>query len=159
VCVIIDADVAALVFRDAPDPGFVPVLDWLSKPLRDGRLVYGGRLTKQLFRVARAQLAILELDRAGRATRFPDSEVEAERRRVKGFRLCKSNDEHIIALAIVSGARTLCSRDTDLHEDFKNRALIDKPRGRVYRDASHAGLLTHTASCRRQQRKLASGSF
>lgn len=156
-CVIIDADVAALVFRDPPDPDFLPVSMWLRRPLADGVLAYGGPLTKQLFRVARAQVAILELDRSGRATRFPDAPIGAEERRLKAAKRCKSNDPHVIALAVVSGARTLCSRDADLHEDFKNRELIDG--GRVYQNASHDGLLGHTASCRRQLKKLASGSL
>lgn len=156
-CVIIDADVAALVFRDPPDPDFLPVSMWLRRPLGDGMLAYGGPLTRQLFRVARAQVAILELDRAGRATRFPDQAVEAQEQRVKKLRLCKSDDPQVIALAIVSGARTLCSRDTDLHEDFKNKRLIDKPRGRVYQNPAHKGHLTHTSSCRQQLKKLASG--
>ncbi len=158
-CLIIDADVAALVFRDPPHPDFAPVLAWLTKRPGDGRLAYGGRLTKQLFRVARAQLAILELDRAGRAKRFPDPAIEAEETRITRLRLCASDDPHVIALAIVSGARTLCSRDADLHHDFKSKKLVDEPRGSIYQNPSHKRHLRHTSSCCRQLDKLASGSL
>ena len=45
---------------------------------------------------------------------------------------CHSNDTHVIALAQITGARLLYSNDKDLHEDFKNKRLIDEPRGKVY---------------------------
>ncbi len=45
---------------------------------------------------------------------------------------CRSNDTHVIALAQISGARLLYSNDMALHKDFRNKSLIDKPRGKVY---------------------------
>ena len=45
---------------------------------------------------------------------------------------CRSNDQHIIALAHVGGARLLYSNDGDLHDDFDDKGLIDNPRGKVY---------------------------
>ena len=44
----------------------------------------------------------------------------------------KSDDPHIIALAQVSGARLLYSNDKSLQQDFKNKDLINNPRGKVY---------------------------
>ncbi len=78
--------------------------------------------------------------------------VDAKEKELKKARLCKSNDGHIIALAIVSGARTLCSnnkRKKHLFADFTNKALIDDPRGGVYQNPSHRHLLAHTPSCKR----------
>ena len=43
-------------------------------------------------------------------------------------RVCCSNDSHIVALAIVSGARVVVSRDQALAEDFTNPKLL-KPKG------------------------------
>ena len=43
-----------------------------------------------------------------------------------------SNDFHIIALAQLAGARMLYSRDRELHQDFRNSKLVDRPRGKVY---------------------------
>ena len=54
------------------------------------------------------------------------------RRRLSVPALCASNDSHIIALAQVANARMLYSRDQDLHQDFTNLALLDRPRGKVY---------------------------
>jgi len=45
---------------------------------------------------------------------------------------CVSNDHHIIALAIVSGARLLYTNDQKLQKDFCNTNLISNPRGKVY---------------------------
>jgi hypothetical protein len=59
----------------------------------------------------------------------------------------RSNDPHVIALARASGARTLCSRDRELHKDFKNPALVNDPRGSVYQSPSHRHLLGHTSGC------------
>ena len=39
---------------------------------------------------------------------------------------------HLLREAQVSGARLLYSNDRALQGDFKNRRLIDNPRGRVY---------------------------
>lgn len=44
----------------------------------------------------------------------------------------QSDDPHILALAVVSGARLLYSNDRLLQHDFKNLALINQPRGKVY---------------------------
>ena len=70
---------------------------------------------------------------------------------------CVSDDQHVIALAQVSGARLLFSNEPNLHRDFKSKRLIDKPRGKVYsnkesKDLSkaHEKLLADKALCREQ---------
>ena len=50
---------------------------------------------------------------------------------------CVSDDSHIIALAQISGARLLYTNESSekkkrLCEDFKNRNLINQPRGKIY---------------------------
>lgn len=53
-----------------------------------------------------------------------------------------SNDEHIIALAIVAGVKVLISYregDRNLFADFKNRQLVG---GKVYTRKAHARMLT-----------------
>ncbi|MDM8549089.1 hypothetical protein QUF72_03380 [Desulfobacterales bacterium HSG2] len=87
------------------------------------------------------------LNQAGRAIRIPDESIYAEEKRIKD--MCRSDDPHIIALARVSGVRTLCSHDKTLHKDFKNRELISDPRGSVYQNPEHMALLRHTRSCPR----------
>ena len=54
----------------------------------------------------------------------------------------KSNDEHIIALAIVTTAKLLLSKDKKLCMDFKNPDLVG---GNVYKLAQAKKLLTPDA--------------
>ena len=43
---------------------------------------------------------------------------------------CQSDDQHVIALARISGARLLFSNDADLMRGFRNQHLL-RPRGRL----------------------------
>lgn len=68
---------------------------------------------------------------------------------------CVSNDAHVIALAQVTGARLLFSNDSALQSDFKNKLLIDQPRGKVYSTTysknvtrMHRQLLNDPALCK-----------
>ena len=71
----------------------------------------------------------------------PKQTVEKETQYLIQKNACISNDCHIIALARASGARLLCSDDVKLGEDFKNKKWIDKPRGKIYKNATHNKLL------------------
>jgi len=71
----------------------------------------------------------------GKIKMVSSQKVESEANRLKGN--IKSNDEHIIALAKVSGVNVLVSLDKDLHKDFKK--LIKD--GKVYQKANHKRLL------------------
>ena len=146
-CIIVDADVSSDLFGSPPDPEFKPVLNWLFR--RDGCVVFGGRNRRELRAVKRAARALQVLLRAGRAVQVDDHLVDKEECVVSGTGILSSNDPHVIALARVSGARTLCSRDQGLHADFKDRRLVPAPRGMVYQTAKHSHLLRHTSSCPR----------
>ena len=87
-----------------------------------------------------------QLDQAGRAKAIPDAAVDARMNQVAPN--CVSDDPHIIALALESGARLLCSHDQALHSDFTNPTLINNQRGHVYQDATHAHLIrAHCRGC------------
>lgn len=114
-------------------------------------MVYGGKkLRSELFGSSFASRQIKTWKQAGLAIEVLDDRVDSEAVKIQKSGQVESNDAHIIALAVVSGARTLYSRDEVLHEDFKNPRLIDNPRGKVYQSAAkHIKLLEHTISCRR----------
>lgn len=151
-CLIVDANLAGLVFGSPPHPDFVPVLDWLQQ--RDGCLVVGGRLADELGQLERARRFVLQLLRAGVARQVPAAEVDREEAEVAATGLCESNDSHVVALARVSGARTLCTHDKALQRDFRNPRLVMKPRGSVYQRSEHMRLLRHTpSSCRRARKR------
>lgn len=135
-CVIVDVHMAKRVLADRD-----PQLITLSEAILKGRvqLMYGGQLAKEYDKVGIVAQVVVTLDRAGIAKRIDDAEISAEEKKVKQH--CNSNDAHIIGLARASGARLLCSEDQALHDDFTKKGLIDRPRGKVFKDASHKHLL------------------
>lgn len=146
-CVIVDADVASMVFRSPPDLEFAPVMAWIAH--RDGALVHGGHLTTELKNAGVRMDLLMELQRAGRAFFYPDGKLEPYKRLLKDTGQVRSNDVHILALARASGARVLCTRDAELTADFKNHVLIFTPRGKVYRNHTHKPKLRHSSGCAR----------
>ena len=142
-CLIIDANAAHEL-----SSSLKPILEWLLGQDGSPRLVAAGRLRAELAEVETTRKLLIALDRAGRL-RSEDSGVliKHEQALVHSGQ-CRSNDHHVLALAQASGARTLVTRDNLLARDFKNPAIIAKPRGRIYRDPTeHKHLLCHTSSC------------
>lgn len=136
-CIIIDANVASKLSPCSADAK--PVVEWLM--FGRGKLVYGGKNADELLEVASARRFIAELYRAGRAVLIDEAKIKKSERDVSARGICYSNDIHVIALAIASGARLLYSHDAALHADFKNKDLIDNPRGSIYQNVAHARLL------------------
>ena len=84
-----------------------------------------------------------------------DEEVEACTEEIRKREVCRSDDEHVLALALVSGARLLYTNDAALIEDFKNRDIVRNPRGAIYTTArsnkvtaAHRRLLADRTLCR-----------
>ena len=147
-CIIVDANLASAVFSRPPADEMRPVIKWLFKG--NGKLVHGGKLTKELLKVSKAGSALVELRKSRRAI-----DIEAEDPSAFAAALawckqrCRSDDPHVIAIARLSGARTLVTNDKKAMVDFKNRALVPAPPGRIYQRAKHATkLLAHTRGCR-----------
>lgn len=152
-CLIIDTNVL-LSMLDARHPVGKLFLRWLLQ--RDGLLVQGGTLTEEAARVREIQATLLELKRSGRLfdARSHDPPAFDAAQRHYDTR-CTSNDAHVLAVAHVSGARTLATNDKALTEDFKNAELLPRPRGRVLHGEGHAHLLKHDKGCRRPPSKHA----
>ena len=133
---IVDANVAHEVFGARRPEAGVRFFEWVITG--SGRLVVGGKLFEELkkssdgFRNLGQQLQL-----AGRMTIVNKSMVNTRTDQLE--KSCKSDDPHVIALAQVSGARLLYSNDRALQRDFKNRKLIDNPKGRVYTTLMHKG--------------------
>ena len=84
-----------------------------------------------------------------------DDNVEARTIDLRRRDVCNSNDQHVLALALVSGARLLYTNDAALIADFKNRQIVANPRGKVYTTAensevtnAHRRLLGDRTLCR-----------
>ena len=152
-CAIIDANVAheafgtgkstaaGRAFREAVDAGRL-------------LLVVGGRVLDELdlnqgFRQWRAAAA-----QFGRVRVLDRQVVDAGANQLRSTQACQSNDEHVVALAQVSGARLLFTNDHQLQQDFRSKRLIDGPRGSVYTTrkgpaltGSHRRLLANRSLC------------
>ena len=144
-CVIVDASVAGRVFSVPYEVDYAPLWRWLKE--KDGKLVYGGQLAKELDHLPNAKRILAELKSEGRALLCSRQKVDDEEKGVRMLGLCRSNDTHVIALARVSSARVLCTNDSDLEADFKNRKLVAAPKGKIYKKAGHASLLKHNGKC------------
>lgn len=141
-CIIVDANCAGdLVAQPIGDMA----KELLNHLLLKGQLAHGGKLTEELTKTKFERL-LKELARGGRAKSYSRDIIQAEERKLVGDRACCSNDSHIIALAIVSGARVVVSRDQKLAEDFTNPRLL-RPKGKVYKEARHKRLLAECGSC------------
>ena len=154
-CGIVDANVANEVFGyDRPSAG-ERFFDWLEDPRGHGRLVVGGRLRRELSRNQRFVQWFGVAVRLGRARSVADADVEACAHEHRRQQVCGSDDEHVVALALVSGARLLYTNDAALIDDFKNRKIVRRPGGKIYttaRDdrvtAAHRQLLADRTLCR-----------
>ena len=155
-CAILDANVAAQVFGVERPPAGRAFFKWIDSG--PGRLVLGGRLRRELDRNQKLREWRLQAVLAGQVTLLNDDAVDGKARQLKHENACRSDDEHVIALAQISGARLLYSNDSDLQDDFRDKALIDQPRGKVYsttdRDdltRAHQRLLANRNLCRSRQ--------
>lgn len=138
--VIVDANCTGLAFSTPPHEDFQPIVEALTSNTL--KLVIGGKTLKKEYAANKVALRFWKaLDRAGRSKNIDDSAVDNEEEALKLIDILKSDDPHVLALARISGTRLLCSHDQNLHDDFRNKSLIDKPRGSVYQNSSHKHLI------------------
>ena len=108
-CAILDNDVVHEVFGDGQVPAGRGFLDWIHKG--QGRLIAGGKLLRELGRNREFMLWWREAVLAGWAADLGTAAVDDEAIRLTEGGVCRSNDQHVIALGRLSGARLLYSND------------------------------------------------
>lgn len=151
-CAILDNNVRDEVFGENQSEAGKYFFDWLSSG--NGKLVVGGALLRELGGYRRFAQWLQQAVNSGIAIYIDDSDVNAETERLMTQVDCRSDDEHVLGLAIVSGARLLFTNDRALQDDFRDRQIIPGIRGRVYttieyRDvrSSHRNLLRRNDLC------------
>ena len=117
-CAIVDANVRDQVFGDAQSPAGKHFLDWLT-PERGGRLIVGGRLLQELSGLQKFQRWLRVSIKLSVAKIVPDDRVNSATTDLENRGVCKSNDAHVVALAMIGGARLLFTNDRFLQGDFK----------------------------------------
>jgi hypothetical protein len=149
-CVILDTNTFGR-FRNPKDENLQPVHKWLRE--KNGRIVYSNtEKYKTEWKKGGMEHWIKERaqNRAGQFRLVSDG-VQEKESELKGK--IKSDDEHIIALALVTGVKVLISYseyesgqkgDSDLFDDFKNKNLVG---GKVYTKKSHARRMLTKDTC------------
>lgn len=135
-CAILDADVVSAVFTNDPAPGAREFKRWIESG--GGRLAVGGRLRRELARHGPFKEWLREALLGGAVRDVPDPLVNEEEGKLAAREEPRSNDQHVLALARLSGARLLYSRDEALREDFRNEKLVANPRGKLYPEGKGA---------------------
>ena len=130
-CAIVDNDVGGEVFGDNPPEAAGYFLNWLNNA-NGAKLAIGGKLRDELCQNRKILAWLSNALLRGRALSFDDERVNNETESLRERNICRSNDVHVLALAKISGARLLYTKDIDLEADFKDRRIIDGVRGRVY---------------------------
>ena len=125
-------------FKNPADEDMAPVWKWLDN--RNGKIVYANteKFEDEWERGGMSHLRD-QMMRAGQLKLVSEG-VKKKADELKGE--IASNDEHIIALALIAGVKVLVSYregDRDLFTDFKNRELVG---GKVYTRKTHARMLT-----------------
>lgn len=153
-CAILDNSVVTEVFGENRPPAGEKFFRWLNEGR--GLLVLGGKLREELGENKKFSEWLKEAIRAGRVKSYKDAVVNKKTEKLRKAQSCRSNDQHVVALAQVSGARLLYANDVDLQKDFQNRCLIDNPRGKIYSTRKnrnfgfgHKQLLNDGALCKR----------
>ena len=156
-CAIVDANVAFEVFGRKRTSAGMRFRDWLD----DGRgqLVVGGRVLEELVRNRNFARWLLEARRtSGRVRQIGGDRIRQRQDELVRRAALQSDDEHVVALALVSGARLLYTDDVRLQRDFANPAVIADPVGRVYTSrpdgrftAEHRALLDAEGLCVRAE--------
>lgn len=134
-CAIVDANITHELFGSDRGKAGVRFLEWVEAG--NGRLCVSGQLLAELARTPFSKWARDAL-RYGKMRRPRETDVAAATLELQDQGICTSNDSHILGLAIVSGARLLYSNDTALQQDFKDKRIIDNPRGKVYSTLQHS---------------------
>ena len=157
-CIILDVN-SFSDLRNTVNEDMKPVWYWLEN--KNGKIVYsstekfrseweagGGYelMIELLYPGSRSSLsvrmgweqAVMELQRMGKFKLVSAEAVQAKAEALEQTGELRSDDPHIIALAIIANVTVLVSNDRALHADFKNPKLVG---GRVYQTKTHRHLL------------------
>lgn len=139
-CLIVDANLCSVVFKKTTNLAYQKLRQTIFE--NKVTLIHGGHLSNE-YEIAGVLHIIAMLSQSGKAIKIADELIEAEL--AFAAQHCISNDTHVIALARADRKRghILCTDDQALQADFKNKALIDKPRGTIYSPTRHKASLAN----------------
>ena len=128
-CAIVDTNVISEVLGGQTEAG-IKFKDWLEN--RKGKLIVGGKHLEELLGDNGFKRWFLEMRRSGVVEQIKNELIQIHQSNLDQRNDLKSNDSHVLALAIESGARLLYTNDGDLIKDFSNKKIISGPLGKIY---------------------------
>jgi predicted nucleic acid-binding protein len=127
-CIIIDTNVFGDVFNKESKSHleFEPVINWIL--YGKGKIVYGGAKYKNELRRAKKYLKILvEFEKMNKVVRVDDEKIDDREKEIKKTNRHRDfNDEHIIAIVIVSGCVLVCTKDSSAVPFIKDPSFYPK---------------------------------
>ncbi|XUU59850.1 hypothetical protein ACRAQ6_09745 [Erythrobacter sp. HA6-11] len=146
-CIIIDANQAGELAR-ANKPYIQLVLKWIES---GGAIVSGGHLETELIEHSEMANLLTQLSRSGQLRRIARERIVDRAALIAAA--CKSNDPHVVALAIEAGTNVIVTQDKNLISDLKNLELVGRRR-RILKENSaqpnrtrHIPPLLQSANC------------
>jgi len=152
VCAILDANRTYEVFGDRQTEAGAAFFHWVNRGR--GRLCVGGQLTAELGRDGRFREWALQARLSGRLHLSDADTVARATITFSADARVRSNDPHVLALAIVSGARLLFTNDAALQRDFRDSRLIPRPHGKVYSTSGPRGAHPEPGKLTRVHKRL-----
>lgn len=141
-CIILDANCLGLFV--SADGSMAPVSTYF---IRNGSIAIGGSKLKAEYRNNKKFVSFLaELMKKGQVHKINDSAVDDLEGIIATRPDAKSDDPHILAIAVLSNARVLISHDQPLHQDFTSTNFFT-PKGRIYQNPRHRRLLSNLPKC------------
>ncbi len=124
---IVDASAFGHFCAKAPKSAAGQLRRWIGRG--DGRIIYSAADTVYADELNKST-TVLDLLRSyydcGRAIEIDSPRVKAALDRIPDRPIRKSNDHHILALAVAGEATVLFSCDSDLRKDFSNVTVLPR---------------------------------
>ena len=135
-CIILDTNCLSK-FKNSADQDMQLVREWLLR--KNSKIVYSNTdKFKKEWKKPGMEEQLRTWTQARKLKLVDRQKMQEKENELKGK--IASDDEHIVALAIIAKVKVLVSGgDKKLHEDFKNPELVG---GKVYQQKSHSHLLT-----------------
>ena len=132
-CAIIDANVSHEVFGSSRPEAGKEFFVWLHDG--SGFLVVGGRLLDELYSTQAREWA-RQAALSGQMKIVNSTDVAVKERELLDQHVLRSDDPHVIALALVSGARLLYSNDPGPSAGFRGQTACRRSKGQSLYDAN-----------------------
>ncbi|MBF2755744.1 MAG: hypothetical protein ISN29_10885 [Gammaproteobacteria bacterium AqS3] len=127
-CLIIDANMFDGYIKQK-DANMQQLKFWVENKSRRVAYSNAGKMKQELARNPEMMEMLFAYRESEKAELFSEEEIKRQEETLQEYGL-KSDDEHILALALASGARLLVSEDRALGVDFKAHPI----RGKVYKN-------------------------